>query len=210
MERSTQFRRTDRAIIDALIRLLKTRSFDSITVQNILDETPVTRATFYTHFRDKYEVAERMQEMYVQMLHRMPTQMGDTDRKAHPRLIQEAIAQYGDILQALIKIHTDQVDLRSITAEMYKKQYLSQSDSPYAEAEADIYAQAMTALQLSYLSGNPIALEDEDYYDKVMVSVFLRILRLEKDQSVRRLIFDRLPSQRDGSNSHSRVSTRSP
>lgn len=197
MEQSIQFRRTDRAIIDAMIRLLKTETFDNITVQNILDETPVTRATFYAHFRDKYEVAERMQEMYVQMLHQMPSQMGDVDRKNHPKMIQKAIHLYSDIVQALMKIRTDRVDLRSVTAEMHKQHYLSQGDSKYAEAEADIYAQAMTALQLSYLSGNIAALGDEDYYDKVMVSVFLRILKLEKDENLRKVIFEHLPSRDD-------------
>lgn len=197
MERSTQFRRTDRAIMDALIRLLKTDTFDNITVQNILDETPVTRATFYAHFHDKYEVAERMQEMYVQMLHQIPSLMGDVARRNHPRVIQKAILQYRDIVQALMKIRTDRVDLRSVTAEMHKQRYLSQVDSKYAEAEAEIYAQAMTALQLSYLSGNSTALNDEDFYDKVMVSVFLRILKLEKDEALRRQIFERLPSRDD-------------
>ena len=197
MERSTQFRRTDRAIMDALIRLLRTKSFDSITVQNILDETPVTRATFYAHFQDKYQVAERMQEIYIQMLHQMPSQMGDVDRRNHPKMIQNAIVQYSDIVQALIKIRTDRVDLRSVTADIHKQHYLSQSDSKYAEAEADIYAQAMTALQLSYLSGNLAALDDADYYDKVMVSVFLRLLRLEDDKILRREIFERLPSRLD-------------
>ena len=197
MERSTQFRRTDRAIIDAMIRLLKTRSFDSITVQNILDETPVTRATFYAHFHDKFEVAERMQEMYVQMLHQLPAQMGDVDRKSHPKMIQNAIAQYSDIVQALMKIRTDRVDLRSITAQMHKQHYLSKQNGKYAEAEADIYAQAMTSLQLSYLNGNHAALDDEDYYDKVMVSVFLRILKLENDKDLRKHIFERLPSHYD-------------
>ncbi len=197
MERSTQFRRTDRAIMDALIRLLRTKSFDSITVQNILDETPVTRATFYAHFQDKYQVAERMQEIYIQMLHQMPSQMGDVDRRNHPKMIQNAIVQYSDIVQALMKIRTDRVDLRSVTADIHKQHYLSQSDSKYAEAEADIYAQAMTALQLSYLSGNLAALDDADYYDKVMVSVFLRLLRLEDDKVLRREIFERLPSRLD-------------
>lgn len=195
MERSTQFRRTDRAIIDAMIRLLKTDTFDNITVQNILDETPVTRATFYAHFHDKYEVAERMQEMYVQMMRQIPSQMGEVDRRNHPKMIQDAIIRYSDIVQSLMKIHTDRVDLRAVTAEMYKKQYLSQVNSPYAEAEADIYAQAMTALQLSYLSGNSSALADEDYYDTVMVSVFLRILKLDKDEALRKQIYERLPSK---------------
>lgn len=197
MERSTQFRRTDRAIIDALIRLLKTHTFDNISVQNILDETPVTRATFYAHFHDKYEVAERMQEMYVQMLHQMPSQLVDVNRRNYPRIIQNAIFQYSDIIQALMKIRTDRVDLRSVTAEMHKQRYLSQVDSKYAEAEADVYAQAMTAFQLSYLSGNSAALNDEDYHDKVMVAVFLRILKLEKDEVLRGNIFEHLPSHDD-------------
>lgn len=195
MERSTLYRRTDRAIIDAMIRLLKTKSFENITVQNILDETPVTRATFYAHFHDKYEVAERMQEMYVQMLRQFPSQMGSVDRGNHPKMIQNAIAQYSDIVLSLMKIRTDRVDLRSVTAEMHKQYYLSQTHSEYANAEADIYAQAMTAFHLSYLDVSDAALDDEDYYDKVMVSVFLRILKLDKDESLRRQIFERLPSK---------------
>lgn len=55
----------------------------------------------------------------------------------------------------------------------------------------------MTALQLSYLTGNHAALVDEDYYDKVMVSVFLRILKLEQDENLRKLIFEHLPSHDD-------------
>lgn len=197
MDRNIQFRRTDRAIIDATIRLLRKKSFEDIIVQDILDETPVTRATFYAHFHDKYEVAERMQELYVQILHQIPSQMGDTDRRNYPQLIQQAISQYSDIVQALMKIHTDRVDLRSATAQMHKQQYLSQVNSKYAETEADIYAQTMTAFQLSYLRESSTALHDEDYHDKVMVSVFLRILKLEQDKALRRLIFDHLPSHDD-------------
>ena len=197
MEKSIQFRRTDRAIIDATIRLLRDKSFNEITVQNILDETPVTRATFYTHFHDKFEVAERMQEMYVQMSLDIPSQMSDIDRGKHPKVIQTALLRNRDLIRSLMKIRTERVDLRSITAQMHKKNYLIHAGGEYAEEEAEIYAQTMTALQLSYLNDNPKALNDEDYYDKVMVSVFLRILRLEKDENLRRLIFQRLPSGKD-------------
>lgn len=197
MERSTLFRRTDRAIIDALIRLLKTQSFESITVQDILEETPVSRATFYAHFHDKYEVAERMQDMYLEMLEQIPAEIGDIDRRKYPKAIRKAIARFGDIVSTLMQIHTDRVDLRTVTSRIHRQHYLSCTDSRYAEAEADIYAQAMTSLQLSYLSGNSSALDDEDFYDKVMVSVFLKILRLEKDEELRRLIFERLPSKDD-------------
>jgi len=45
--------RTYRALSDALVDLMKTREFDAITVQDLLDRAGVGRATFYTHFRNK-------------------------------------------------------------------------------------------------------------------------------------------------------------
>ena len=42
--------------------LLSRKPFEKITVQDILDNTPVSRATFYKHFKDKYEIAEKIQE----------------------------------------------------------------------------------------------------------------------------------------------------
>ena len=56
MQENPQFLRTDKAIKQALIHLLKTKSFEKITVQDILDETPVTRSTFYKHFHDKMKL----------------------------------------------------------------------------------------------------------------------------------------------------------
>ena len=59
MSNNPQFQRTDKAIMQAMVSLLKKKSFEKITVQDILDETPVTRATFYAHYHDKYEVVEK-------------------------------------------------------------------------------------------------------------------------------------------------------
>jgi len=59
MHVSTQFARTDKAIQTAMVHLLKSKPFEKITVQDILDETPVSRATFYKHYRDKYEIVEK-------------------------------------------------------------------------------------------------------------------------------------------------------
>ena len=70
MQNNPQYIRTDKAIKQALMKLLKTKSFEKITVQDILDETPVTRSTFYKHYHDKYEIAEKMQEDFLK--HRKP------------------------------------------------------------------------------------------------------------------------------------------
>lgn len=47
---------TKRIIVEAMRKLLKTRKFEKITVQDVLDEAHVSRGTFYRHFKDKYEI----------------------------------------------------------------------------------------------------------------------------------------------------------
>ncbi|GAA3406151.1 TetR/AcrR family transcriptional regulator [Paenibacillus hodogayensis] len=47
-------RRTRKLLWNALKTLLETRSFDSLSVQEICDEAMVHRTTFYKHFQDKH------------------------------------------------------------------------------------------------------------------------------------------------------------
>jgi AcrR family transcriptional regulator len=56
-------RKTDRRITrtrnvlgDALVALLHERTFDEITVKDVLDRAGVGRSTFYAHFRDKEDL----------------------------------------------------------------------------------------------------------------------------------------------------------
>lgn len=50
--------RTDKAIINAFLTLCSRKGFEQMTIKDILDEAPVSRNTFYAHYRDKYDVAE--------------------------------------------------------------------------------------------------------------------------------------------------------
>ena len=45
--------RTRNALGDALVALMQEKSFDEITVQEVLDRAGVGRSTFYVHYRDK-------------------------------------------------------------------------------------------------------------------------------------------------------------
>ena len=60
--------RTQRALAGALVELLRTRDFDAITVQALLDRAGVGRATFYAHYRNKDDLLlsdfERMLELF--------------------------------------------------------------------------------------------------------------------------------------------------
>src|SRR5919198_490159 len=45
--------RTRRTLHEALIRLIKRKGYDALTVQEIIDSADVGRATFYAHYRGK-------------------------------------------------------------------------------------------------------------------------------------------------------------
>ncbi len=51
-----RIRRTRKLLSGALVALLGEQSFESITVRQICERAMVHRATFYTHFADKYEL----------------------------------------------------------------------------------------------------------------------------------------------------------
>lgn len=184
MQENPQFLRTDKAIKQALITLLRIKPFEKITVQDILDETPVTRSTFYKHYHDKYEIVERMQEEYfaAQMELRIAAHK-------NPQLYTPAIINQGkhnsELLEALLKVHTENVDIRKALSQQSFDYYLSTSNSPTATVEAEIFSQAITAFQLSFPSTEDFSFE---YMHRLFINVFLKSLGLSDDEELRKLL----------------------
>lgn len=58
--RDPRIRRTRGLLQEALRRLMQTKNFDEISVQDITDAATVNRATFYDHYTDKYTLLEAM------------------------------------------------------------------------------------------------------------------------------------------------------
>ena len=56
-------RRSLHLIRDAFIALLIEQGFETITVGQIATRAQINRATFYRHYRDKYDLAERITEL---------------------------------------------------------------------------------------------------------------------------------------------------
>lgn len=57
---------TKQIIVDAVVRLMKSKEAKSLTVQKILDEAHISRATFYNFFADKYDVINYYFQSYVE------------------------------------------------------------------------------------------------------------------------------------------------
>src|SRR3984893_12545839 len=58
--RDPRIRRTRQLLQGALRELMRAKSFDEVSVQDITDAATVNRATFYDHYTDKYALLDAM------------------------------------------------------------------------------------------------------------------------------------------------------
>jgi AcrR family transcriptional regulator len=63
-------RRTQKLLREALIALIEERGFDVITVGEIAERAMVSRAAFYRHYQDKYDLVEKIFEEMVAAVNR--------------------------------------------------------------------------------------------------------------------------------------------
>lgn len=188
MSESPQFLRTDKAITQALISLLKVKPFEKITIQDILDEVPVTRSTFYKHFHDKYEIVEKMQDYFFSNQMHIREELLKNPAAYSPQ-IHKISLQNKEFMEALLNVHTEKVDLRQALARRAELYYLENFSGPNAEVEAQVYAQALTAFQLSNEKRFDFTFE---YMDDVFITASLALLGIPNDEDVRKLIKKKL------------------
>lgn len=186
MTGNIQYLRTDRAIQSALLSLLDKKPFDKITVQDILDETPVSRATFYKHFHDKHEIAERIQEDILRSHAELRRALSQSSLEESPALVERFILHSREISRLLMKIQTPRVNLTEALIEEGRKYYLETAGSPTAELEARIYAAATSAAALSLLDDTDEYSADQLFH--AILSAALGMVGLEDDPDVRELI----------------------
>ncbi|MDM5156742.1 TetR/AcrR family transcriptional regulator [Bacillus sp. DX1.1] len=61
-------KRTRQLIQDAFVALVGEKGFENVTVQHIAERAPVNRATFYSHYHDKYDLLNKsIEEMLAKL-----------------------------------------------------------------------------------------------------------------------------------------------
>jgi AcrR family transcriptional regulator len=70
-KKDRRVRRTQERLGMALLQLILEKSFDSVTVQDVLDRAAVGRSTFYLHFRDKNDLLLSQLEMFLEIMSTM-------------------------------------------------------------------------------------------------------------------------------------------
>lgn len=190
MSENPQFKRTDKAIVQALISLLKRKPFEKITVQDILEETPVTRATFYAHYRDKFEIAEKMMEQFICARDTVRKSIRFSDSPSRDTL-NKSFSLDREFTKALLQIHTEKVDFRRTVAAELEREYLEGSGSPTRDIEAKIYARAYVELYLSMVNLEQSELTAEKL-GQILIPVAMRLLNLTGDQETLTFLTSRL------------------
>ena len=87
--------RTRDQLGDALISLLVPKSFDDITVQDVLDRAGVSRSTFYAHYRDKNDLFLSDAEDFFESMASALSRFGDRSERVAP--VQELFAHLGEM-----------------------------------------------------------------------------------------------------------------
>lgn len=94
--------RTREALGAALVDLMLARSFDDISVQQVLDRAKVGRATFYSHFRNKHDLLLSDAERFFDALERHFTATAATSGRVAPVAeLFSHVAEYHRFVQAV-------------------------------------------------------------------------------------------------------------
>ncbi len=91
--------RTRTALYDALVRLIRVKDYDLITVEDILREADVGRSTFYAHFTSKDELLARSLERLRTLL--VKAREDGESGWSPSRALFEHVAEFADVQFAL-------------------------------------------------------------------------------------------------------------
>ena len=192
MRRTNQFERTDRDITYALFQIMETKSFEKITVQNILDEARINRSTFYQHFSDKYEILERAQETIVSEMIDMitvTTKENDMSLETINMLLYEYIVSKKEIILRLFSIKTEEFNLKEKMIDLYTQQLIKDSKT-LSKAEARLTAVMIVELLEDYLKNNNTDKEFAQYMLNTFLHITTYFFRVDHVKNAEELILD--------------------
>ncbi len=99
---NVRVRRTQKLLREALIELIEERGFEALTIGELTERALVSRAAFYRHYQDKYDLVEQIFEEAMGALLNAVGDMGNE----HPAEIWvkffEHIATYERLYRALL------------------------------------------------------------------------------------------------------------
>lgn len=102
-----RIRRTKKLLRQALTRLMQQKDFQSITVTDVVREADINRGTFYAHYRDVYDLRERIEAEMIADFRGMIAGLQPSEIATLQPVLSRAVdylEENREIVTALIKI----------------------------------------------------------------------------------------------------------
>jgi AcrR family transcriptional regulator len=127
--------KTKKNIEHTFIALLKEMSFEKITVRLILERALISKGTFYAHYLDKYDLAEKVVNQYLSLVRLgIKTRLeGIQNYESYNVLwssLYDSISTIFVDIGALKKVHIEGIDVETSIKKIMRDEYVK-----YAEAQ---------------------------------------------------------------------------
>jgi AcrR family transcriptional regulator len=143
-------RRTKKLLSNALVGLLAEQSFESITVRQICERAMVHRATFYTHYTDKYELLQSVLNDVEADLLQIQTSK-DWDAESSNFLLQ--FMDYVIAHRSLFTLLLVEKDAHSLTALM-RRQFAAMTEAQVKDFQASgVHYSVPPAVMAQFFAG---------------------------------------------------------
>lgn len=151
-------KRTRVLICRTLSELLDEKPFSKITVQDIISRAQIQRSTFYRYFRDKYDVAETINQNLAEMLTKYSLDISyggaSIDQKLHDKFFRD----YRKVLLQMMRLRDENIDLPQHLLAAFRSGYKNRFPDA-TEFEAYLAGQNFVATS-TWLTGKDYTAEE--------------------------------------------------
>lgn len=103
--------RTRQWIIAAFIELVNEEGFQNVTVSQIAENAQINRKTFYAHYLDKYDLAEKIAQDFIEQYQQViAMRFSDKTINLYQLITSFLSEEDFPLLRALFSIHTEEFD----------------------------------------------------------------------------------------------------
>ena len=97
-----RIKKSKAALKKALVILLNDEPFDKLTVTEICDKAEISRITFYSHYDDKYQLAE---SLFDDLMRIATAEFGELQRQNNPS--GDAKKSYCNVLECILDLYEE-------------------------------------------------------------------------------------------------------
>lgn len=172
--------KTRRSIETAFMELLKERSFEQITVRQLIENALISKGTFYAHYLDKYDLAEKiayatLQEFRLGIQERMAATIEGSDLKVIMASLRRTLTTTIPRLNLLKKVRTENLDVDREMRAIITGEYLDFQKKRGANLKhPDLRAHIITTFILGFLEWqrtHPFENSLDEYVNEISLTV---------------------------------------